>query len=247
MSFDDLDHDDPDGKCMISIGGLLATNHLDSGSKSSQSIAEDGYLILVRAKQNLARNRLFSPFTAFTWQLWVALICTAIAVGVVLWIFDTIVKATFYYVKPAPAEEAVDEAAAAKAVAAEQQAKEEAQAASDAAKNGGANGTAPAAAGKDVEGSVAPGTASTAAAAAEGEKPLTGFRRFRHRAKKLMRRAYSSHGEARATLGARKTRAGKKHDHCLPCCAHSTQALARFSPYPHHNHPRQSQQTRALE
>lgn len=51
-----------------------------------------GFSILLRAQRDDSR-KLFSPFLAFSWQLWVALVGTAVAVSLVLWLLDTSVRA----------------------------------------------------------------------------------------------------------------------------------------------------------
>ncbi|GBF90471.1 hypothetical protein Rsub_03467 [Raphidocelis subcapitata] len=113
VEYSALDFADRNGSCLISMGGLFAANTVDTGMRSSQSIAEAGYQILVRAKQEATKRKLFSPFYAFSWPLWVALLVTSLVVGFCLWMFDVIVKNIFY--KPAT-KEAEDAAAALVAV-----------------------------------------------------------------------------------------------------------------------------------
>lgn len=47
-------------------------------------IAAAGWQIFVRADEEATVKQLFSPFYAFTWQLWLALVMTAALVGVCL-------------------------------------------------------------------------------------------------------------------------------------------------------------------
>lgn len=136
---------------------------------------------------------------AFSWQLWLALFITTIFVGIILWLFDTIVKGSIAH-KGRKAAAAADDLEA--AAAEEAAAKSEALIADAAARRGAVEDAvaAAAAAGDEESGAAGKGGAVDASDFATKAKKARVSRRTRWRT--TMTRGWDGEKAALQSLGA---------------------------------------------
>lgn len=74
-----------DGVCDLGVAGIdVNIDYLAEGIIFTfPTLSSGGYRILVPAEQDASAT--FAFMSAFTWQLWVAIICTMVVVGCILW------------------------------------------------------------------------------------------------------------------------------------------------------------------
>jgi len=74
------------GTCMMGISMDLSAEAYPT-LQPSRATDKDGLMILVHLRKE--NQDVFSPFYAFTWQLWLTFLGTAFFVGLVTWLYDT--------------------------------------------------------------------------------------------------------------------------------------------------------------